>query len=75
MLENYLENLWNFMKSCGHYKDFEDYKSWRENKFKIKAEPLKEIGVDEIRNQEYENWKAEMPAEERNQYNFIFNEK
>lgn len=67
MKKSHFENLFNFMKMHGHFKEYEDYKQFRRERHGVDTTP-------EERQDAYKEWKKSLPAQEQADFNEMFNE-
>jgi hypothetical protein len=63
-----MEDLFNMLKGLGQLQEYKDYADYRERKYGIS----KSEETQEDINEEYQEFKNNMPPEEREQYRTIF---
>jgi hypothetical protein len=56
------EDLFNFMKHLGHFKEYSDYQDYRKRKLGIAQEPA----------DSFSEFKKELSEEELEEFNFMF---
>jgi len=64
MNQNHLKNLFDWMKQHNFYEEYEDWDDYRQKKW----------GDAQDKEKEFESFKESLLAEEKKQFNFIFNE-
>jgi hypothetical protein len=70
MTKNPMEDIFNMLKGLGQLQEYKDYADYRERKYGISKKEGEEK-QEEI-NEEYQEFKDNMPPEEREQYRTIF---
>ena len=78
-MTNPKQQLWESMKAKGffqNYKTYSDYSKAKEipEDLAISKEP-EQLELEDSHSPEYLQWKDKIPKEEREDYNFVFDEK
>ena len=68
MKDNHIRNMFEFMKKHGHWKQYQSFEDYRRATYRIGEEDLDEIE----RQEKHEDWKNEMPEQERLDFEEIF---